>query len=166
MMRRLVGMVLAALVLATATSARADQPFLGEIRMFAGNFAPVGWAFCEGQLLPIAQYDALFQILGTTYGGDGVTSFALPDLRGRVALHAADGPGLPPRVLGESGGAATSTTVNVIGLERSYMPGEGADLAGPNAHAVAAGGKTDDRMPPFLGIKYIIAIEGLFPPQP
>ena len=72
--------------------------------MFAGNFAPTGWAFCEGQPLPIAQYDDLFQILGTTYGGDGVTTFALPDLRGRVALHAADGPGLPPRVLGETGG--------------------------------------------------------------
>jgi microcystin-dependent protein len=169
MSRSLRSLLIAAFVLASAAvpaRVRADQPFLGEIRIFAGNFAPVGWAFCEGQLLPIAQYDELFQILGTTYGGDGFETFALPDLRGRVPLHAADGPGLPPRVLGESGGAATSTPLNVIGLERVYAPGEVAGLAGPSAHAVAAGGATDDRMPPFLGIKYIIAIVGLFPPQP
>jgi microcystin-dependent protein len=163
--RRLVLVILVVAVTAIASPARADQ-FLGEIRMFAGNFAPTGWAFCEGQLLPIAQYDDLFQILGTTYGGDGVTTFALPDLRGRVALHAADGPGLPPRVLGETGGAATSETLNVIGLGRAYQPGEVAGLAGPNAHGAAAGGTTDDRMPPFLGLKFIIAIEGIFPPRP
>ncbi len=156
----LVSLVLVLLVAAAPVHA---QPFLGEIRMFAGNFAPVGWAFCEGQLLPISEYDGLFQVLGTTYGGDGVATFALPDLRGRVPLHAADGPGLPPRVLGESGGAATSTALNVIGLLRPYAPGEVAGLAGPNARAAAAGGTTDDRMPPFLGLKYIIAIDGVFP---
>ncbi len=158
-MRHLAALLLFVLVIAPAT-VRADPPMLGEIRLFAGNFAPTGWAFCDGQILPISENSDLFSIIGTTYGGDGVTTFALPDLRGRVPVHAADGPGLPPRVLGESGGAATSTALNIIGLGRPYTPGEVAGLAGPNAHAAAAGGAPDDRMPPFLGLKYIIAVGG------
>ncbi len=85
------------------------DPFLGEIRMFGGNFAPVGWAFCQGQLLPISQNTALFSLLGTTYGGDGVQTFALPDLRGRVPLGMGQGPGLSPYVEGQAGGAETVT---------------------------------------------------------
>lgn len=85
------------------------DPFLGQIIMFGGNFAPRGWAYCDGQLLPIASYTALFSILGTTYGGDGRTTFALPDLRGRVAVHAGHGPGLSTRPLGQRGGAETTT---------------------------------------------------------
>lgn len=85
------------------------DPFLGEIRLFAGNFAPRGWALCEGQLLAVSQYDALFSILGTTYGGDGETTFALPDLRGRVPVHPGTGPGLSPWQLGQKRGAETTT---------------------------------------------------------
>ncbi|MBL7650263.1 MAG: tail fiber protein, partial [Candidatus Hydrogenedentes bacterium] len=83
------------------------DPFLGEIRAFAGNFAPLGWALCQGQLLPIAQNDALFALIGTTYGGDGQTSFALPNLAGRIPIHQGAGPGLTPRALGEAGGSET-----------------------------------------------------------
>jgi len=83
-----------------------DEGFLGEIRMFAGNFAPRSWAFCDGQLMSISENPALFSILGTTYGGDGRTTFALPDLRGRVSLHPGDGPGLPSHRLGQRGGGA------------------------------------------------------------
>ncbi len=86
-----------------------QEPFLGEIKLFAGNFAPRGWAFCDGQLLPINQNTALFSILGTTYGGDGRTTFALPDLRGRVAINPRTGPGLTNRQLGERGGAERNT---------------------------------------------------------
>lgn len=85
------------------------EGFLGEIRFFAGNFAPRSWAFCEGQLLPISQNSALFSILGTIYGGDGRTTFGLPDMRGRVAIHAGNGPGLSDRRLGAKGGTETNT---------------------------------------------------------
>ena len=80
------------------------EPFIGEIRMFAGTFAPRGWAFCDGQLLSISQNDALFALFGTTYGGDGRTTFGLPEARGRVTLHEGTGPGLSPRPLGQKGG--------------------------------------------------------------
>lgn len=80
------------------------EPFIGEIKMFGGNFAPLGWAKCDGQLLPIAQNDALFSLLGTAYGGDGRTTFGLPDLRGRVPMHEGTGPGLSNKRLGEKGG--------------------------------------------------------------
>jgi len=91
------------------------DPFIGEIIMFAGNFAPRGWAFCDGQLLPISQNSALFSILGTTYGGDGRTTFALPDLRGRVPIHAGSGPGLSYRNLGaKEGQEEMSLTVSQI----------------------------------------------------
>lgn len=91
-------------------------PFLGQIIMFGGTFAPRGWALCDGQLLPISGNSALFSILGTTYGGDGRTTFALPDLRGRVAMHAGNGPGLSPRRLGEKSGSETNT------LNTAQMP--------------------------------------------
>ena len=81
-----------------------SNPFLGEIRLIAGNFAPANWAFCSGQLLPIAQYDALFALIGTTYGGDGQTTFGLPDLRSRVAVGGGTGGGFTPRVVGQAAG--------------------------------------------------------------
>jgi microcystin-dependent protein len=89
-----------------------SEPFIGEITLSAGNFAPKGWAFCQGQLLAIQQYSALFSILGTTYGGDGVTTFALPDLRGRAPLGFGQGPGLSSYVLGQASGAQ-AVTLNV-----------------------------------------------------
>ncbi len=85
------------------------EPFIGEIAMFGGNFAPRSWALCNGQLLPISQNEALFSLLGTTYGGDGRTTFGLPDLRGRVPIHAGQGPGLSNYQLGQRGGAETVT---------------------------------------------------------
>lgn len=85
------------------------DPILGSIIMFGGNFAPRGWAFCDGQLLSISQNSALFSLLGTSFGGNGTTTFGLPDLRGRLPMHAGNGPGLTPRSLGESGGAETAT---------------------------------------------------------
>lgn len=87
------------------------DPFIAEIRIFAGTFAPRGWAFCDGQLLPIAQNTALFSLVGTTYGGDGRTTFAVPDLKGRVPMQWGTGPGLTPRVLGEWGGTPFVTLV-------------------------------------------------------
>jgi len=95
------------MLLFTAPLIGQDTPLIGEIKMFAGNFAPRGWAFCDGQLLSISQFQSLFSILGTTYGGDGVTTFALPDLRGRTPIHAGHGPGLTSRQLGEKGGSET-----------------------------------------------------------
>lgn len=95
-----------------------SEPYIGEVRMFAGNFAPLGWEFCHGQVLPIAEYDTLFMLIGTTYGGDGENTFALPDLRGRVPLHSGSGagPGLAPRTLGEQGGA------ELVALASNQMP--------------------------------------------
>jgi len=95
-----------------STNQTYSQPFIGEVVIFAGNFAPRGWAFCDGQLLPIAQNSALFSILGTTYGGDGRSTFALPDLRGRAVLHAGSGPGLSSIRLGEKLGTETETLQN------------------------------------------------------
>ncbi len=85
------------------------QPFVGEIRMFGGNFAPAGWMFCDGSLLPISENETLFQLIGTTYGGDGQSTFALPDLRGRLPLHMGQGPGLSNYVLAQSGGVESVT---------------------------------------------------------
>jgi microcystin-dependent protein len=91
------------------------MPFVAEIRLFAGNFAPSGWMFCEGQLLPISENETLFQLIGTTYGGDGESTFALPDLRGRLPIHQGTGPGLATYTLGEAGGVEEATlTVNQI----------------------------------------------------
>ena len=106
------------------------EPFIGEIRLFAGNFAPRGWAFCEGQLLQIEMYTTLFSILGTQYGGDGRTNFALPDLRGRVAVGVGHGPGLPP-----------------------YREGQqGASQGGEGGVGTA-----------YLALRYIIALQGVYP---
>ncbi len=93
-----------------------SDPFVGEIKMFAGNFAPRGWAFCDGQLLAVSQNDALFSLLGTIYGGDGRTTFGLPELRGRIPLHYGSGPGLSPRNIGAKSGAENHT------LQQSEMP--------------------------------------------
>jgi microcystin-dependent protein len=96
-----------------------SEPFVGEIRMFAGNFAPRGWAFCDGQLLAVSQNDALFSLLGTIYGGDGRTTFGLPDLRGRLPIHAGHGPGLSERRLGAKAGSEKETlTVNQMPSHR------------------------------------------------
>src|SRR5215218_8034137 len=113
------------------------QPYVGEIRMFGGNFAPAGWMFCEGQLLPISENDTLFQLIGTTYGGDGESTFALPDLRGRIPIHQGNG-----FVLAETGGAEEITlTVQQITAHNHALPASG-DPASTNApanHVFAAG---------------------------
>jgi microcystin-dependent protein len=104
------------------------EPLLGQITLFAGNFAPRGWAYCDGQLLPISQYTALFSILGTTYGGDGRTTFALPDLRGRAPIGPRQGPGLSDYRLGQRGGAENVT------LNTTQIPNHTHNLnASPNA---------------------------------
>ncbi len=110
-MKKIITLFVLTLTLCSFNISNAQEPYLGEIRMFAGNFAPSGWAKCEGQLLPIAQNTALFSIFGTTYGGNGITSFALPDLRGRGPVHGgfSQGPGLPQVNLGQKGGAAEFT---------------------------------------------------------
>ncbi|MBT8231407.1 MAG: phage tail protein [Saprospiraceae bacterium] len=111
------------------------DPFLGQIVMFGGNFAPRGWALCDGQLLPISQYSALFSILGTTYGGDGRTTFALPELRGRAAMHAGNGPGLTSRPLGQRGGQQDHVlTVQEMAnhTHTAVMHGENAAGTSPN----------------------------------
>ncbi len=99
------------------------EPFIGQIILFGGNFAPRGWAFCNGQLLAISENSALFSILGTTYGGDGRTTFALPELRGRAAIHAGSGPGLQTKKLGERGGSETNR------LNTLQLPPHGHSLA-------------------------------------
>jgi len=101
--------------LMSAAPAKAQEQFVGQVTYFAGNFAPQGWAFCNGQLLSVSQNDALFSILGTTYGGDGRTTFGLPDMRGRILMHAGSGPGLTPRRIGEKGGSE-SITLNLTNL--------------------------------------------------
>lgn len=127
-----------------------SEPFIAEIVMFGGNFAPRGWAFCDGQLLPISQYDALFSLLGTTYGGDGRTTFGLPDLRGRVAMHSggSTGPGLSPRPLGQKSGLERNT-LTIAELPSHNHPGsliQTSNLTGeestPPAGGSVAGGAT------------------------
>jgi microcystin-dependent protein len=99
------------------------QPYVGEIRIFAGNFAPAGWMFCEGQLLPISENETLFQLIGTTYGGDGESTFALPDLRGRIPIHQGQGPGTSNRILAETGGVEEVTlTTQQIPVHNHAMP--------------------------------------------
>ena len=126
-----------------------SEPFLGEIKMFGGNFAPRGWALCDGELQNISQNQALFSLLGTTYGGDGRTTFALPDLRGRVAIHPGNGPGLSSYRLGQKGGSETETltvaqmpahthTVTATGQARANA--SGGDEAIPTDHVWAEGG--------------------------
>jgi microcystin-dependent protein len=163
-----------------------SDPYIGEIRMFAGNFAPVGWLFCQGQTLPISQYDVLFNLVGTTYGGDGQETFALPDLQSRVPVH--QGAGYP---LAQTGGAETVTlttaqlpvhshapvaTAAATGTSPSqnqwasyanneYSSQPPADGLAPNALSAAGGGQTHDNLPPYLVINFIIATEGIYPAQ-
>ena len=156
-----------------------DQ-FVAEIRLFAGNFAPIGWAFCDGQVLSISQNTALFSLLGTNYGGDGKSTFALPDLRDQVPIHAGStaGPGLTPRFVGESGGAAQvaldGSTLPTHAHSASSRRGLVTDPTGaiPAAHGryiAAAPGVTPaqphNNRPPYLGLSYIIALQGIFPPR-
>lgn len=169
-----------------------DQ-FIGEIRAVGFSFAPTGWAFCDGQLLPINQNMALFAILGTTYGGDGVTNFALPDLRDRSPIHQGQGPGLTNRSLGASGGQATVTLTAAELPAHSHQvsaanaAGTSADPAervwaatscptystdppdttmSPSAISVTGGGSPHNNRQPFLGLNFIIALSGIFPPSP
>lgn len=164
------------------------EPFIAEIILFAGNFAPRGWAFCDGQLLEINQNQSLFSILGTTYGGDGRTTFALPDLRGRVPMHFNEGPGLSKRKIGEKGGSEQNTiavdqlpahqhiefaseSANTDVIDGNYLSGTGSNVFSSttnvqmNANAVAntGGGKPLDNVQPFACLNYIIATQGLFP---
>src|SRR5687768_1700220 len=113
------------------------QPYVGEIRMFAGNFAPAGWMFCSGQLLPISENETLFQLIGTTYGGDGQETFALPNLQSRVPIHQGQGPGLGSYVLAETGGVESVTlTINQIPAHNHAMlaTGNNQQLSQENAY--------------------------------
>lgn len=164
-----------------------SSPFTGEIRMFAGNFAPVGWALCQGQLMAIAENDALFTLLGTTYGGDGQTTFGLPDLRGRIPVH--QGPGF---VLGQLAGTE-SVTLNISQLPSHNHPAQATSAAGtqlspangvwasgvssnpysaanppaasmsPSALAGTGGNQPHENLMPVLTINFIIALFGIFP---
>jgi microcystin-dependent protein len=167
-----------------------SDPFIGEIRIFPYDFAPRGWASCNGQLLPIAQNHALFALLGTTYGGDGRVTFALPDLRGRVAVHTGEGVGLSPRSLGESGGseavtlaeanlpphshtvraAQTPTRTKPDGAVPARTKTPGSYAATPDSTTmdpamVSGGGESlpFPVTPPFLTLHFCIALEGIFP---
>lgn len=165
-----------------------SEPFLGEIRTFGGNFAPTGWAPCDGRLLPIQQYTALFSLLGTTYGGDGKVTFALPDLQGRAPMHWGDGPGLTPRRIGESAGSATVTLLqtempahthaggaslssssslspsgNVLGDAALYAAPPFTTMMSPMAVGVTGGSQPHENRMPYLGVTFIIALQGIFP---
>lgn len=168
-----------------------SNPFLGEIRMAGFNFAPRGWAYCAGQLLAISQNDALYALVGTTYGGDGVNTFGMPDMRGRLPINQGTGPGLSTYVIGQKAGTESVTlttsqipihshTINAAsGGARSGSPsttllGSGeADVynndsastvaMSPNAIAQSGGNQPHDNMQPYLCINFIIALEGIFP---
>jgi len=167
------------------------EPYIGEIRIFAGTFAPQGWAFCDGSLLSIGSYEALFTLIGTTYGGDGQQTFALPDLRGRAPVSAGAAPGLTPRDLGETDGREqvvltgaeapahahawrTAATAGTSKLPGGYYAngaalsfaagGEPTPLAASTV-ASAGGGQPHENMPPFLAVSFIIALEGIYPSQ-
>jgi microcystin-dependent protein len=159
----------------------ATEPFIGEIAMVAFNFAPRGWALCDGQLLQISQNTALFSLLGTTFGGDGKMTFALPDFRGRVPLHAGAGAGLTPRSLGEAGGVEAVAlsggempvhrhSVGIAGRAAAFdvrrvREGVVADrvLNHRETTTAAGGGRAHENMPPFLGLNFIIALQGIYP---
>ena len=171
-----------------------SDPFIGEIRLFTGNFAPTGWALCNGQLLPIAQNTALFSILGTTYGGDGRTNFALPNLQARMPLGAGNGPGLTPRSLGEADGKATHTLSTAETPQHTHAvqsavapdntqpgpqalwarsgdnaslyraPGTPTPMAGTAVLANGAGWAHNNQSP-ALALSFIIAMQGVYPPR-
>ena len=133
------------------------EGYLGEIRMFVGDYAPQGWALCNGQLLQIQQYSPLFAVIGTRYGGDGRTTFALPDLRGRVPIGMGQGVGLAGYPLGQSGGAERNTPAAV------QLPTPDTAPAKPVSVASSAAG---DNRQPFLVVNFIICAEGLWPQHP
>lgn len=168
-----------------------SEPFVGEIRMFAGNFAPRGWAFCDGQLLAVSQNDALFSLLGTIYGGDGRTTFGLPDLRGRIPIHQGSGPGLSPRRLGAKAGAEKETlttnqlashshdfnantapatgaapagkvVADTIGVRFYKAQGQTADMASA-AIANTGGSQPHNNLMPTLCVNFILALFGIYP---
>jgi microcystin-dependent protein len=170
------------------------SPYVGEIRMFAGNFAPVGWAFCDGQFMAISENTTLFQLIGTTYGGDGQTTFALPDLRSRVPVHAGQGPGISNNyILAQNGGLETVTlTVQQIPIHNhaalasndagvatspannfwaasnnyyQFAPGAASTPMNTQAVAQVGGSQPHDNMLPFLAVNFIISLFGIFPSQ-
>jgi len=171
------------------------DPFVAEIRIFPFNFAPSGWAFCDGQLLPIAQNTALFSLLGTTYGGDGKSNFALPDLQGRAPMQPGQGSGLSLRNLGESAGVDAVTLLqsqlpgHAHALAGSNQPGEDAAPAGeilgrsvgaslyqtatsanivqlsPAALSPSGGGLPHNNLQPYLTLNFCIALQGIYPPR-
>lgn len=169
-----------------------SSPYIGEIRMFAGNFAPSGWALCQGQTMAIAENDTLFNLIGTTYGGDGQVTFNLPDLQGRAPAHMGQGPGISQDYgIGQAGGAESVTLTSqqtpvhthaltaTTAAGTSATPqtnllaaGEGNRLylaAGPdgqtaaNAVGPAGGSQPHDNLPPFIVINYIISLYGVYP---
>jgi microcystin-dependent protein len=163
-------------------------PFLAEIRLFAGNFAPVGWFLCQGQLLPINQYTALFSLLGTQYGGNGINNFALPNFSGNVPIHQGQGPGLSSYFVGQTGGenavtlattqlpahthpigaSSASATTNIpaagttLGVASTNAYGIPINLA-PMASQLVGGGQAHENRQPFLALSFIIAYAGIFP---
>ena len=169
-----------------------SEPFIGEIRMFAGNFAPRGWAYCDGQLMNVNQNEPLFSLVGTIYGGDGRTTFGLPDLRGRIPIHAGQGPGLSSRRIGEKSGAETHTlnaneiaphshalhastdqasdsspAGNTLGTEASSnIYGDSVNIA-MAGDAIAPSGSTapasHSNLMPTLCVHFIIALVGVYP---
>ena len=171
------------------------EPFVAEIRIFAGGFAPQGWALCDGQLIQVAQNPALFSLLATTYGGDGRETFGLPNLRGRFPMHAGWGPGLSVRRLGETGGGDTVaiTAAQMPGHNHSLRvveatgdvgsPGPDASLANssagdpyqssepastaldPRSLADAGGSRPHNNLQPYLVMNFIIALTGIYPPR-
>jgi microcystin-dependent protein len=170
------------------------DPFVAEIRIYPFNFAPTGWAFCNGQLLPISQNTALFSLLGTTYGGDGKSTFALPDMQGNAPMHPGQGQGLSLRDLGEIGGASTVTLLqseipahtHTIGMSvrpadninpAGFTPGTGNNLyatasgapqvsLAAQALSPAGGGSPHNNMQPYLTLNFCIALQGVFPARP
>ncbi len=169
-----------------------SEPFIAEIRIFAGNFAPRGWAFCNGQLLPVSQNTALFSLIGTTYGGDGRTTTALPNLEGRAAMHPGRGPGLTSRRLGQRGGTemitlseaqmpnhthsaqannsqgntndpAGQTISRPFGRGSNLFKKNGADSVNMRSLTETGGGQAHNNMQPFLAMNFIIALVGLYP---
>ena len=168
-----------------------SEPYVGEIKLFGGNFAPRGWAFCDGSVLPIVQNTALFSLIGTTYGGNGQTQFALPDLRGRAAMGAwAGGAGVPAKPLGQQTGAeqvaltadqlpehshqlrATEAAGGVrdpngqtFATGGAYAQTTNNKLMHPTFLNPAGGGQPHPNMQPFQAASYIIALEGIYPPR-
>jgi microcystin-dependent protein len=170
------------------------DPFVAEIRIFPFNFAPKGWAFCDGQLLPLSQNTALFSLLGTTYGGDGKSNFALPNLQGRAAMHQGQGNGLSDHFLGEEAGEEFVTLIdseNPVHLHgmraqtvdnaditnvtntAAYAPSAGGTLYQPagngnmafQALPLAGNSQPHNNMQPYLTLSYCIALQGVFPPR-